>query len=67
MACALAACTTARPLAERQTAYTYSAFDFSGDAYRRAKRACDASGGTLRHTGTECGFWLCTSVFACEP
>lgn len=63
----LAGCTVARQRDEQVTAYTYSTFDFSGDAYRRARQSCDAKARKLRHVGTDCGFLLCTSTFDCSP
>ncbi len=63
----LAGCATTRQLDAHVTAYTYSAFDFSGDAYSRARKLCDAKGHKLRHMGTDCGFFSCTSMFDCSP
>ncbi len=63
----LAGCTTTKQLDAHVTAYTYSTFDFSGSAYSRARKYCDARGHTLRHVGTDCGFFLCVSTFDCSP
>lgn len=63
----LAGCTITRQLDAHVAAYTYSTFDFSGDAYSRARRYCDAKGHKLSHVGTDCGFVLCTSTFECSP
>jgi hypothetical protein len=62
-----AGCTIPRQLDDHVTAYTYSAFDFSGNAYSRARKACDAKAHKLIHKGTDCGFFLCTSTFDCSP
>lgn len=59
---------TAMSLHEDGTAsWRYSAFDFSGDSWAQQKRRCEALSMTLRHLGTECGFWTCSSRYRCEP
>ncbi len=56
-----------RQINDRVTAYTYSTFDFSGNAYSRARKDCDAKAQRLSHVDTDCGFLLCTSTFDCSP
>lgn len=63
----LCGCAIHRQLDTQRSAYTYSAFDFSGDAYTRARKNCDAKGYKLTHVATDCGFFLCTSTFECSP
>ncbi len=64
---ALAGCTMTRQIDDRVTAYTYSTFDFSGNAYSQARKECEAKAQRLSHVGTDCGFLLCTSKFDCSP
>ncbi len=63
----LSGCTIAHPSNADVMKYTYSTFDFSGDAYRRARKICDAKGHKLNHVGTDCGLFLCVSTFDCSP
>lgn len=48
------------------TSYRYSTFDFSGDSWARQQRSCEALSLKPRHLGTDCGFWTCSSRYACE-
>ncbi len=45
--------------------YSYSAFNFSGAGWEKARRYCSAQNKLAKHTATECGFWTCTSQVEC--
>ncbi len=62
----LAACTTSRPQPDGSITYTYSAFDFSGDAWKAQQQQCAPQGMKPADLGTECGFWTCRSRLGCK-
>ncbi len=62
----LAACTTTRAQPDGSITYTYSAFDFSGDAWKAQQRQCAPQGKKPADLGTECGFWICRSRLGCQ-
>lgn len=63
---ALAGCASTDVHQDGTTSYRYSAFDFSGDSWAQQKRRCEALSLKPRHLGTDCGFWICSSRYACE-
>ncbi len=62
----LSGCASQRLAADGSVNYTYSAFDFSGDAWKAQQQRCAARGKKPQDLGTECGFWTCTSRLACR-
>ncbi len=62
----LSGCASQRPAADGSVSYTYSAFDFSGDAWKAQQQRCAIDGKKPQDLGTECGFWTCTSRLGCQ-
>lgn len=62
----LGGCAGSQPRPDGSTAYTYSAFDFSGAAWKAQQQRCSVDGKKPQDLGTDCGFWTCTSVLACQ-
>ena len=62
----LSGCAAGKPQADGSISYTYSAFDFSGDAWKAQQQHCAAEGKKPQDLGTECGFWTCTSRLGCR-
>lgn len=63
---ALGGCASVAEQADGTASYRYSAFDFSGNSWAQQKRRCEALSQKPKHLGTDCGFWICTSRYACE-
>ena len=66
LALLLAGCAAVRPQPDGSVSYTYSAFDFSGDAWKAQQQRCAQDGKKPQDLGTDCGFWTCTSRLACR-
>ncbi len=66
IAALLSACASTRPQADGSVHYRYSAFDFSGDAWKAQQQRCAPEGKKPLDLGTECGFWTCTSRLGCQ-
>jgi hypothetical protein len=62
----LSGCASQRPQPDGSISYTYSTFDFSGDAWKGQQQRCAAEGKKPIDLGTECGFWNCTSRLGCQ-
>ena len=62
----LSSCAAGKPQPDGSVSYTYSAFDFSGKAWKQQQQRCAPEGKKPQDLGTECGFWSCTSRYACH-
>ncbi len=62
----LPGCASRQPAQDGSVSYTYSAFDFSGDAWKAQQQRCAVEGKKPQDLGTECGFWTCTSRLGCR-
>ncbi len=65
VAALLSGCAAAKPQADGSVRYRYSAFDFSGDAWKAQQQRCAPAGKKPQDLGTECGFWTCVSLLGC--
>jgi len=45
--------------------YSYLSLDFSGKGWDRARSHCAGRGKLIRHIGTDCGFFICTTKVSC--
>lgn len=45
--------------------FRYNVYDFSGNAWNKAKKQCAGADKKLVHVQTDCGFLLCESEFNC--
>ena len=45
--------------------FRYNVYDFSGNAFNRAKKQCTGTDKKLVHVATDCGFLICESTFKC--
>jgi hypothetical protein len=45
--------------------FRYNVYDFSGNAYNKAKKQCTGTDKKLVHIETDCGFLICESAFKC--
>ena len=48
-----------------QLKFRYNVYDFSGNAWNKAKKQCAGADKKLVHVQTNCGFLLCESEFNC--
>lgn len=48
-----------------QLIFRYNVYDFSGNAWNRAKKQCTGTDKKLVHLQTDCGFLICESAFKC--
>ncbi len=62
----LTGCAAGKPQPDGSVSYTYSAFDFSGKAWKSQQQRCAPEGKKPQDLGTECGFWTCTSRLGCQ-
>ncbi len=62
----LGGCAGSQARLDGSIAYTYSAFDFSGAAWKAQQKLCEAEGKKPQDLGTDCGFWTCTSRLGCR-
>ncbi len=66
LACLLAGCASVREQPDGSVVHRYSAFDFSGASYAAARQRCERRSERVQHLGTDCGFWVCRSRYACK-
>lgn len=62
----LGACASHTQSPDGSVSYRYGSFDFSGDSWTAQQRLCAARKMKPVHLGTDCGFWTCTSRYACS-
>lgn len=62
----LTGCAAGKQQGDGSVSYTYSAFDFSGNAWKSQQQRCAAEGKKPQDLGTECGFWTCISRLGCR-